>query len=143
MTPVIIDTSGILVLLDEDHPDHARLASQVRSQQWELVVSPLVIAEADYMIATRLGTAAATEFANDVVAGAYKLASWSTDDHSAAVAVSSHYHDYIGLADAANVVLAARFRTDLIVTLDYRHFRALRPLGPGKSFTLIPADWPY
>lgn len=45
----------------------------------------------------------------------------------------------LGLADAANVVLAERHDTRDILTLDKRHFRALD--GPrGLSFRLLPAD---
>ena len=45
----------------------------------------------------------------------------------------------IGLADASIVVLANRYDTDRVLTLDERHFRALRTLD-GKPFTLLPAD---
>ena len=45
----------------------------------------------------------------------------------------------IGLADAMNVVLARDFRTDVIATLDHRHFRAIRPLAPQSAFRLLPA----
>ena len=34
----------------------------------------------------------------------------------------------IGLADAMNVVLAREYRTDVVATLDRRHFRMIRPL---------------
>lgn len=46
----------------------------------------------------------------------------------------------VGLADAMNVVLAREFRTDLIATLDYRHFRMIRPLTRHDVFRLRPDD---
>ncbi len=43
----------------------------------------------------------------------------------------------IGVGDASNVILAARYRTRTIVTLDRRRFDALRPLGGGR-FRILP-----
>ncbi len=45
----------------------------------------------------------------------------------------------IGLADASIVVLAQRHGTRDVLTLDERHFRALRVSG-GKRFRVLPAD---
>jgi len=41
-----------------------------------------------------------------------------------------------------NVVLAREFRTDVIATLDRRHFRMLRPLTKHDAFRLLPDDIP-
>ena len=46
----------------------------------------------------------------------------------------------IGLTDAMNVLLAGEFRTDVIATLDHRHFRMIRPLTPHDAFRLLPED---
>jgi predicted nucleic acid-binding protein len=54
--------------------------------------------------------------------------------------VIAKYHDLkIGLADASIVVLAARYMTTRVLTLDLRHFRAMEPLQ-GGSFTILPTD---
>ena len=45
----------------------------------------------------------------------------------------------IGIADASIVVLAARFETTRLLTLDERRFRAIRPLH-AEAFALLPAD---
>jgi predicted nucleic acid-binding protein len=45
----------------------------------------------------------------------------------------------IGLADASIVVLAERHGTSDILTLDLRHFQALR-VGGRKRFRILPAD---
>lgn len=50
----------------------------------------------------------------------------------------ARYRDQeIGVADASNVVLAARFHTRTIATLDHRHFDVLRPLDGGR-FRVVP-----
>lgn len=45
----------------------------------------------------------------------------------------------MGLADASLVVLAHRYGTDRLLTLDERHFRVLRT-REGQPFRLLPAD---
>jgi uncharacterized protein len=63
-------------------------------------------------------------FARDVMSEAYGLAEWAAIDHGAALTVTGQYgdgKDYIGVADASNVVLADRYRTASLLTLDQRH----------------------
>lgn len=75
-----------------------------------------------------------------VSTGAYELASFEASDIEAASAVIARYADLaIGLTDASIVVLADCYATDRVLTLDERHFRALRMLD-GRPFTLLPAD---
>lgn len=143
MTAVIVDTSAILALLDEAYREHEPLARFVETATGPLVVSPMVVAEADYMLSTRLGAPAARSFASDIVAGAYELAEWSASEHADALAVLDDFgdgKDYVGIADASNVVLADRYRTNTMLTLDQRHFRRLRPRWGADSFTLLPYD---
>jgi uncharacterized protein len=55
--------------------------------------------------------------------------------------LTTGYRDgYVGVADASNVVLADRYRTTRLLTLDQRHFRVLRPLWGAEAFTLLPFD---
>jgi predicted nucleic acid-binding protein len=143
MTAIIVDTSAILAIFDEGYAEHLAIAKAVEEPAALLVVSPMVVAETDYMLATRLGPRAARQFASDVVTEAYDLAEWSAADHAAAVSVIDRQGDdgdYPGIADASNVVLADRYRTTTILTLDQRHFRRLRPLWGADHFTLLPYD---
>ena len=143
MTALVVDTSAIVASLDEAYAEHEAIAAILASDDGPLIVSPMVVAEADYMLYTRLGAAAARRFAADVAAEAYDLAEWTARDHAAALDVinrSSDDSNYIGVADAANVVLADRCRTTRILSLDQRHLRRLRPLWGADSFTLLPYD---
>ncbi|WP_063042737.1 PIN domain-containing protein [Nocardia pseudovaccinii] len=143
MTALIIDTSTILASFDEAYPEHPAIAHILGEAVDLLVVSPFIVAEADYMLSSRLGADAARAFGQDVVTGAYELAEWTAEDHAVAVAITRQFNgpkDYIGIADASNVVLADRYRTTAVVTLDQRHFRQLRPLWGADHFTLLPYD---
>lgn len=138
---IVVDTSGVLAAKDEDQPQHAAVARTLGTATEDLLLSPFVFAECDYMLATRLGTAAAREFVGEVVAGAYQLVDFDAGDVAAAGGIVDRYEDLaIGLADASLVVVAARFQTTRILTLDERHFRAVAPLWGAPAFTLLPAD---
>jgi uncharacterized protein len=143
MTAIIVDTSAVLASLDEAYAEHKAIAEVVAAADGPLVVSPMVAAESDYMLYTRLGAAAARQFAADVAAEAYELPEWTATDHAAALDVINRNSDdsnYIGIADAANVVLADRYRTTQLLTLDQRHFRRLQPLWGVGHFSLLPYD---
>ena len=143
MTATIIDTSAILAAFDESYAEHPAIARTLAETDDLLVVSPMVVAEADYMLASRLGHKAARQFAADIAAEAYDLAEWTASDHAAALAVITGQGDDgddIGIADASNVILADRHRTTTILTLDQRHFRRLRPQWGASHFTLLPYD---
>jgi predicted nucleic acid-binding protein len=143
MTAIIVDTSAVLASLDEAYPEHEAIAQILATADGPLVISPMVAAESDYMLHSRLGAAAARQFAADVAAEAYELPEWTAADHAAALEVINQNSDdsnYIGITDAANVVLADRYRTTHLLTLDQRHFRRLRPLWGAGHFTVLPYD---
>jgi len=143
VTAIIVDTSAILAIFDESYAEHAAIARALEKSEELHVVSPMVVAEADYLLASRLGPKAARRFASDIASEAYDLAVWTSSDHAQALAVIDRQGDdgdYLGIADASNVILADRHRTTTILTLDQRHFRRLRPLWGASHFTLLPFD---
>jgi predicted nucleic acid-binding protein len=138
---IVVDTSGVLAVKDEAHPDHGEVAELIRSTTEALLLSPLVLAECDYMLATRLGSAAAREFLGEVADGAYQLVDFDSGDVATGNGVIDRYRDLaIGAADASLVVVAARYETTRILTFDQRHFRAVLPLWGAACFTLLPSD---
>jgi len=137
---IILDTSGLLAALDASETSHEAAARSLRSADTPRLLSPFVLAELDYLLATRISPSTARAFLEEVAGSAYQLEPFSADDVGAALEVLRRYSDLdLGLADAALVVLAERHGTADILTLDQRHFRALR--GPrGRPFRLLPAD---
>jgi uncharacterized protein len=134
---VIVDTSALLAFFDRSEPDHAAVATVFATTE-PLVVSPYVVAELDYLVATRLGVDAELAVLRELAGGAWDLATFAPEDLRSAAAIVDRYADQsIGVADASNVVLAARYRTETIVTLDRRHFDILRPQTGGR-FTILP-----
>ena len=105
-----------------------------------LILSPFVLAELDYLLATRVGGDAELALLQEVARETYRLAQFSNRDVSEARRIMVQYADlHISLADASNVVLANRHDTLDVLTLDERHFRVLRGPG-GRPFRLLPAD---
>lgn len=138
---IVVDTSGVLALKDEAHPEHRPIAEVIGTTDDELLLSPFVLAECDYLLATKLGAAAAREFLAEVTDRAFQLVDFDTGDLAAATGVVDRYADLnIGIADASLVVIAARYQTVRLLTLDQRHFRAVLPLWGAPAFTLLPAD---
>ena len=135
---MIVDTSALLAYFDRNEPDHRRCAEAIEATPEDLVVSPYVIAELDYLTATRLGVDEELAALAELSGGAWTLADFPAADVAVARTVIEKYSDQeIGLADASNVVLAARHRTRTIVTLDRRHFEVVRPLTGGR-FVVLP-----
>jgi predicted nucleic acid-binding protein len=137
---IVLDTSALYAALvdTEAHHDQARQALEQESPPF--VLSPFVLCELDYLLVTGVGAATELALLADVAACAYLLAPFAEEDVAAAAGVIGRYGDLaIGLADASVVVLADRYGTDRVLTLDERHFRALRTLD-GRPFTLLPAD---
>ena len=135
---MIVDTSALLAFFDRDEPDHAAVAAVLSESDEPLVVSPFVVAELDYLVASRMGVASELAALRELASGAWELPSMDALDVTRACSVIERYADqHIGLADASNVVLAERYRTRSIATLDRRHFDVLRPLAGGR-FSIVP-----
>lgn len=140
--PLVLDTSGLLAALDRDQRHHAAAAAALQAAAGALVLSPFVLAELDYLVLTRVGAAAERALLDQVRDGVYDLALFGAEDLAAVVAVIERYEDLaLGLADASLVVLAERYATDRLLTLDERHFRVVRTRD-GRPFRLLPADAP-
>jgi predicted nucleic acid-binding protein len=142
--PVVIADTSAMIAYFNDKDDHHVSMRDGFAQTGHLVLSPCVLTELDYLIATRQGpTTARSVLATSLAAsqpGGGKFL------RSPPFLLTAHaiLGDYpaIGLADAINVALASEFRTDVIATLDRRHFRMIRPLTRHDAFRLLPDDVP-
>ncbi|MFJ6216397.1 PIN domain-containing protein [Streptomyces sp. NPDC092296] len=141
---LIADTSGILAAYDENAAEADACASAL-SEAGVVVLSPLALAEIDHVVTREFGRDAAMEIIDDIRrwsrAGRVVMPEITTAGIDAAQGLRARYAALdLDLVDAVNVVLAAEFRTDLVLTLDQRDFRAVRPLGAHKTFRLLPFD---
>ncbi len=139
---ILLDTSGLLAAIDRSQAHHEAAARALRDASPPRVLSPFVLAELDYLLAARVGLAAEAALLDEVARGTYQLEAVGPLDVAAARRVIDRYAEHaIGLADASIVVLAERHGTTDVLTLDERHFRAMRT-SDGRPFRLLPADGP-
>ncbi|WP_168801351.1 PIN domain-containing protein [Glycomyces buryatensis] len=138
---MIADTSALVAFFNADDKHHVG-TREAFAATGHIVVSPCILAELDYLLAMRMGSAVSNAalgyIASRVASGRWEVPGIG-QSLLAAHAVLQDYPE-IGLSDATNVVLAREFRTDAIATLDMRHFRMIRPLTPHPAFRLLPAD---
>jgi predicted nucleic acid-binding protein len=137
---ILLDTSGLLSALDSSEPRHLDSARSLRAAGEHRILSPFILVELDYLLAKRVSPLVARHLLDEVAVGAYELTPFDATDIAKANDVLARYVDLgLGLADASIVVLADRYDTNDILTLDERHFRAVVRSG-GRSFRLLPAD---
>lgn len=137
---ILVDTSGLLSALDAAEPSHLASMSVLRDADGPRILSPFILAELDYLLATRVSTQVERALLAEVAIGAYQLECFDAADIAEANEVLTRYADLdLGLADASLVVLARRHLTTDLLTLDERHFRAVRAFG-DRAFRILPAD---
>ena len=137
---LVVDAGALYAQADIRDRDHERVVEVLRAERGALVTSQVAAAEADYLILNRLGVDVELAFLEDLAEGTYIAEALTPEELGAARDVVRRHRDLeVGLADASVVVLARRFRTRRLLTLDERCFRAITPLQ-GGSFQLLPAD---
>lgn len=125
---IVLDSGGLYAFLDPDDQHRRAARTVVDASPGPFLLSPFVLAEVDYLVTQRLGSAAALDLLDDVDVGAYTLVTFGDTDMTAAAHMARQYADLgIGVTDASVAVVAA-------------HFRAIRPLRGDAAFRLLPAD---
>lgn len=137
---ILLDTSGLLAAIDRSQDQHEPAAAALADADGARVLSPFVLAELNYLLATRVGQRAELALLAEVARGAYRIESFDADEVAAAHRIIESHHDLdVGLADASIVVLSRRYAAHDVLTLDERHFRVLCGQA-GRPFRLLPAD---
>jgi predicted nucleic acid-binding protein len=141
---VIADTSGLIAASDKNAPESAGCQS-VLTEAGTVLVSPLVLAETDHLAKARFGSAARTTLIDFIVFQArrdrFRIPEITVELLETSRQIRRKYAALdLDLADAVNVALAAAFRTDSLLTLDRRDFRAIAPLTSHAAFRLLPDD---
>ncbi|MCU1640398.1 MAG: VapC toxin family domain ribonuclease [Nocardia sp.] len=140
----VADTSGLLALFNRSDSEHfaVRRAADAASA---LIVSPLALTEVHHVASIRAGRKVADAILNVLAerigSNRIVLGDVTAAQLKVAVRVRMNYEGMnLDLVDAMCVALADEYDTDLILTLDRRDFRALRPLNGYATFRLLPDD---
>jgi uncharacterized protein len=141
---VVADTSGIIAASDRNAAE-STACRDVLQEAGTVIVSPLVLAEVDHLAKARFGPQARATIIDFIIAQArqlrFQIPETSIEILDTARVVQKRYASLeLDLADAVNVALAGQYRTDAMLTLDRRGFRAMRPLTAHEWFRLLPDD---
>jgi len=141
---VVADTSGVIAASDRNARESTACQGVMR-EAGTVIISPLVLTEIDHLAKARFGSRARTSIMDFILAQArqlrFQIPETGLEILDTARLVQRQYASLdLNMADAVNVALAARYRTDAVLTLDRRDFRAMRPLTPHKWFRLLPDD---
>lgn len=66
---IILDTSGLLSALDASQRHHAQAAAALKAEPGPWLLSPFVLAELDYLLATKVSQEAALDLMEEVGRG--------------------------------------------------------------------------
>jgi predicted nucleic acid-binding protein len=133
---VVLDAGVAFAYYDARDHRHIDAAEWVLRIDDELAMTPMIVAELDYLVSKRGGAAASERFWSDLEAGAYTVRWWA-DALRESLGIARR-HPFLGLADASLVALAGLLRTDRIATFD-EHFRSVTTQN-GEGFVLLPDD---
>jgi predicted nucleic acid-binding protein len=132
----IVDAGPLYALVDEDDRAHDRSVAVLNRPDLQFVIPTLVVAEVTYMVGERLGSDAESQFLRGLAD--LDLEAPAPEDWLRMADLVKQYADFpLGGADASVVALAERLGTDLVITLDRRHFAAIRPRHCA-AFQILP-----
>jgi hypothetical protein len=101
-----------------------------------LVIPAFCVAEATYLVAERLGVRAEEEFLRGL--RALDVRPPEPEDWERMADLVRQYADFpLGGTDASVIALAERVGAEVLLTLDHRHFAAVRPRH-CEHFRLLP-----
>lgn len=139
---IVADTSFIFALMASRDRHHVDADAWYLECKDQLVTTPLVLSEADHLIARTGDRTAVGALRADFSRGVYRVKWWSSA-LAESIRVAEQYSSLqVSITDASLVALASHEGTTAIATFDERHFRAMRPLAAGQAFTVLPADQP-
>lgn len=139
---LILDAGALYAQADRNDPSHEAVAGILENERGSLITSEVAVAEADFLIMTRLGADVELAFLDDLAEGTFICECLTRRELGIARYIARRYRDLeLGLADTSLMVLAGKHRTTRIATFDERAFRTVPPIQ-GGSFTILPADAP-
>ena len=132
----VVDTGPLYAAVDTDDADHERSVEALSQADLRLVIPALVVAETTYLVGTRLGAKIEARFLRSL--RDLDVEAPTPDDWVRIAELVERYADFpLGGTDASVIALAERLETEVVVTLDRKHFAAVRPRHV-KSLRLLP-----
>jgi predicted nucleic acid-binding protein len=132
----VVDSGPLYAVTDTDDDDHERSLAVLERADLRLVIPTLVVAEVTYMIGRRLGPQAEAGFLRGLEHLEVEVP--MAEEWLRIAELVDLYQDFpLGGTDASVVALAERIGAEVVITLDRRHFAAVKPRH-CEAFQLLP-----
>ena len=132
----VVDAGPLYAAVDASDDDHARSLAALERVDLRLVIPTLVVAEVTYVVGKRLGPRIEAGFLRGL--GELDIEQPTPEDWTRIAELLELYAEFpLGGTDASVVALAERLETDIVITLDRRHFAAIKPRH-CPAFRLLP-----
>lgn len=132
----VVDAGPLYAVADVGDEDHEQCLAVLQRADLQLVIAALAVAEATYLVGRRLGPRAEARFLQGL--SRFDVEAPAPEDWQRMGELVERYGDLpLGGTDASVVALAERLNTELLITLDRRDFRAVRPRHCA-AFRLLP-----
>ncbi|MBV8712895.1 MAG: PIN domain-containing protein [Solirubrobacterales bacterium] len=132
----IVDAGPLYATVDGDDDDHDRCRAVLSRADLRLVIPALVVAEATYFVGRRLGASTEAAFLRGL--GAFDVEGPAPEDFDRIAELVERYADFpLGGTDASLIALAERTGAEIVITLDRRHFGAVKPRH-REALDLLP-----
>jgi len=124
----LIDTSFLVALTNRNDRNHTRVLTISQTISDVLVLPTVVLPEACYLIASRLGHSTMRRFLIELTASVTKLEAVTSADLQRVNEILDQYADsQLDFVDATIIAIAERENITRIFTLDRRDFTLIRP----------------
>lgn len=132
----VVDAGPLYATADADDDQHEACLAVLARADLRLVVPALVVAEATCFIGRRLGPRAEAAFQRGL--GSLDVEGPAREDFDRIAELVERYANFpLGGTDASVVALAERVGASTVITLDRRHFAAVKPRHVD-AFDLLP-----
>jgi uncharacterized protein len=132
----IVDSGPLVAAANTADPAHRACLAALQAPGFHLVIPALCVAEAAFLIQQRRGALIEARFLRGLES--FDVQAPVAGDWLRIAELVEQYADFpLGGTDAAVVAMAERIGTETLITLDHRHFRAVRPRHCGQ-LRLVP-----
>lgn len=122
----IVDSGPLVAAANAADPAHKACLDALRTPGFHLVIPALCVAEATYLIHRYRGPLTEARFLRGLEG--FDVQAPAGQDWPRIAEIVEQYADFpLGGTDASAIALAERLRTDIVITLDRRHFGTVRP----------------
>jgi predicted nucleic acid-binding protein len=133
----IVDAGPLYAWADLNDEDHGACREIFKRTDLKFIIPIMVSTEVTYFIGRRLGARAEAAFLRSL--REFEVETPLPGEWQRIAELVEEYADFpLGGTDASVIALAERLNTDLVVTLDRRHFGAVRPRH-ATVLRLLPA----